>query len=174
MQQVGEKPTEESVRMAMDLAWRDHHHARDQTWRALQIEAVLGAGLVTVDAQFHNAIATGCAGALVIIAALSGFLITRHHRRLERRKFIHIINCEEWLGLHRDDLIPLAAEDPKKDQRPPMVKEGAVSVPSKVGWWSILNPCVQNTTVFIARMHLAIIAFGVLMIVLRARRAWQS
>ncbi|MBW2737280.1 MAG: hypothetical protein JRE64_00235, partial [Deltaproteobacteria bacterium] len=44
-------PDKESVIAAMDQAWRDHHHARDQTWKALQIEAVLGAGLVTVDAQ---------------------------------------------------------------------------------------------------------------------------
>jgi hypothetical protein len=170
MEQTGNKPTEESVRTAMDEAWRDHHHARDQTWRALQMEAVLGAGLVTVDAQFQNAIATACAGALVIIAAISGFLISLHHRKLERRKFIHIMNCEEWLGLHRDDIIPKAAHEPQKDQRTTTIKEGAVSVPGELRLRDIFNPWVQNTAVFIARMHVAIIAFGGLMILLRALR----
>lgn len=31
-------PKNESVRIAMDQAWRDHHHARNQTWRALQMD----------------------------------------------------------------------------------------------------------------------------------------
>ncbi len=44
---------QESIRLAMDQAWRDHHHARDQTWKALQIVVVLGAGLVTVDFNFN-------------------------------------------------------------------------------------------------------------------------
>ena len=61
-----DKPDNETVRLAMELAWRDHHHARDQTWKAVQMEAVLGAGLVTVDAQFGNTIATFAAATLVV------------------------------------------------------------------------------------------------------------
>jgi len=171
MERVDDKPTEESVRTAMDQAWRDHHHARDQTWRALQMEAVLGAGLVTVDVQFHDVVATTCAGILAVLAALSGFLISLHHRKLERRKFIHIINAEEWLGLHRDDLIPKKATHPGDDKRSDIVKDAAVSAPERLRIREIVNPFRQNTAVFIMRMHLAIMAFAVLMIALRAWRA---
>ena len=66
---------QESIRLAMDQAWRDHHHARDQTWKAVQIEAVLAAGIVGVDFQLGNVGATIAAGVLVIIAAIFG--ITR-------------------------------------------------------------------------------------------------
>ena len=40
-----DKPDNETVRLAMELAWRDHHHARDQTWKA---EKVLGAELIAL------------------------------------------------------------------------------------------------------------------------------
>ncbi len=162
-----EKPNSESVKAAMDMAWRDHHHARDQTWRVLQIEAILGAGLVTVDAQFQSLWATMSAGVLVILAAFSGMLISWHHRKLERRKFIHIMNCEEWLGLRRDDLIPLAADDLQQDTRPCRVKDGTVTVPRRMRPWDIVNPRVQNTAVFIMRMHFAIASFGALMVIIR-------
>ena len=68
----GEGPTEESIRTAMELAWRDHHHARDQTWKTVQIVAVLGAGLLSMDLVNKNLIATAFASVLVIIAAAFG------------------------------------------------------------------------------------------------------
>ena len=34
-------PSPESIRTAMSLAWSDHHHMREQTWKALQMEFVL-------------------------------------------------------------------------------------------------------------------------------------
>jgi len=95
----------------MELAWRDHHHARDQTWKAVQIVAVLGAGLVTVDAQFGNPVATDAAAILVVLVAFFGILISLHHRKLECRKFVHLMNCEEHLGLRRKDLIPSYEDD---------------------------------------------------------------
>ena len=104
----------ESVRVAMDEAWRDHHHARDQTWRALQIEGLLGAGLITVDAQFQNNLATIAAGVRVFVAATFELLISWHHRKLEIRKIIHVYFCEEYLGLHRDQLIPKYRDELKK------------------------------------------------------------
>src|SRR5260370_20553650 len=95
-------PDKESVRLAMDLAWRDHHHAREQTWKAVQIEAALAAGLIGVDWQIRSVPATIAAGVLVVMSAIFGVLISLHHRKLEVRKFTHIVNCEEFFGLHRD------------------------------------------------------------------------
>jgi len=179
----------ENIRAAMEDAWRDHHHARDQTWRVLQIEAALGAGLVTVDAQFHSIWATVFAGILVILAALSGMLISWHHRKLERRKFIHIINCEDQLGLHKWNLVPLKDRLQEYEQelhtgvdpadmekvaeirrKMKLVTEGAVTVPCKMRWWDVFNPWAQNTAIFIMRMHVAILAFGALMIIIRCNK----
>jgi hypothetical protein len=142
-------PEPESIRMAMDQAWRDHHHARNQTWRAVQIEAVLAAGLVGIDFQLGNAGATLAAGILVMIASLFGIMISLHHRRLERRKFMHILNCEEALGLHQDNLI------------------SDVSLPSEIHIWDVFLFWKMNTALFILRMHVAIMAFAIVFVVAR-------
>ncbi len=137
-------PAPESLRAALDQAWRDHHHARDQTWRTVQIEAVLAAGLVSVDFQYESVTATGFAAALVVLASILGVLISLHHRELECRKFLHITNLERALELIRDDLIP----------------SSSISAPPKLKWWHIFDLRVLNTAAFILRMHAAILAFA--------------
>ena len=144
-----QEPEQESIRMAMDQAWRDHHHARDQTWRAVQIEALLAAGIVGVDFQMENFGATLAAGILVIIAAMFGIMISLHHRKLEIRKFTHIMNCEEALGLHQPNLID------------------KVSLPSPITFWDAFHFRKMNTALFILRMHVAIMVFAVIFIVAR-------
>ena len=139
----------DSIRLAMDLAWRDHHHMREQTWRALQIEAALAVGLVGVDWQIQNIYVTVAAGVLVVIAAIFGILITLHHRKGEIRKFTHIVNCEEALGLHSKDLLP----------------PGTTNLPRPLRFIDALNPWVQNTSAFILRMHIAILTFAILYVV---------
>jgi hypothetical protein len=135
-------PQPESIRQAMDEAWRDHHHARDQTWKAVQMEAVLAAGLVTLDVQFHSVVATTLMGVLVVLSAVSGILISFHHRSVERRKFEHILNCEKALGLHGPNLI------------------SGVKLPDKLRLRDAFIPSVGNTVVFIIRLHLAILFFA--------------
>ena len=140
------KADPDSIRLAMDLAWRDHHHMREQTWRALQIEAVLVAGLIGIDWQIQNIYATIAAGLLVLFAAPFGIQITLRHRQGEIRKFTHITNCEEALGLHRDDLLPA----------------DTTKIPSPVRFIDAFRPSVSNTSAFILRMHIAIILFSIL------------
>jgi hypothetical protein len=156
-------PDNDSVRLAMELAWRDHHHAREQTWKAIQIEAVLGAGLVTVAAQFKNSpYAIGAAAILVFFAAIFGIAISLHHRELERRKFAHILNCEEYLGLHRDDLIPV-----KKGLKiPTETGVSEVGLPGEFSIWAVFNPLQRmNTAIFILRMHIAIAGFALIFLI---------
>lgn len=152
-----EPPSEDSVRSAMEWAWRDHHHARDQTWKALQMEAVLGAGLITVDARYGSPWATLGTAALVILTAAFGLMISWHHRKLERRKIIHVYNCERHLGLHADHLIP--ALDGRTDLSPE-VRDAAVEVPRAVSFWQIFDVRKTNTALFIMRMHVAIMVFA--------------
>ena len=160
-------PSEESLLKAMELAWKDHHHARDQTWKTVQIVAVLGAGLLTIDLQYKDLLATSLSALLVLISGGVGVGITWNHRKLERRKFIHLMNCEELLGLHRDDVIPLRRGDNWAKGKSDLVKDGAVSVPQVHSAWSIINPFKHNTSLFIVRMHFAIMAFTLLIVFLR-------
>lgn len=150
-------PEHDTVRAVMELAWRDHHHARDQTWKALQIVAVLGAGLVTVDAQFGKPVATIAATTLVVPAAVFGILITLHHRKLECRKFRHIMNCEEYLSLRRKDLLPSYDDDPIAGVKPP----------EQLSFWAIFNPRQRSTASFILRIHFAIMMFAIIVMVTR-------
>ena len=157
-----------SVRSAMELAWRDHHHARDQTWKAVQMVAALGAGFITVEIQFHNFVASLATGILVVLTAYFAITIAKNHRKLERRKFIHIMNCEEWLGLHRDDLIPLSKGDNEfLLSKEAITKDGSISVPKVYSLWEALNPTKHNTSLFMIRMLLAIITLVIIFISFR-------
>ena len=160
-----ERPTEESLRMAMDQAWRDHHHARDQTWKTVQIVAVLGAGLLSMDLVNKNLAATAFATVLVVIASAFGAGVTWNHRKLEVRKFIHLMNCEELLGLHRDDVIPLYTTPQEMKSKKKRVWDGAVALPAEFSGLAVINPAKNNTALFMLRMHLAIMVFAVLVFV---------
>ena len=169
----------ESVRKAMELAWRDHHHARDQTWKTIQVVAVIAGGLVALDYKYEESVPTLLAASLTIVSALFGILITWNHRKLERRKFIHIMNCEEYLGLHQSFLIPLHSNeklvgmrDREKDNGKDkvlqkLIDDSAVKVPATFSYLHIINPFKNNTALFILRMHVAIILFSLLVLVLR-------
>lgn len=160
-------PTEASLLKAMELAWRDHHHARDQTWKTVQMVAVLGVGLLTVDYKYESMLATAFAGVLVALAATFGASITWHHRKLEVRKFTHLMNCEELLGLHRNDIIPLDPGNGSMKEEPQHIQDGAVKVPSMFEKSDIVNPLKNNTALFILRIHLAIIALAGLVLYMR-------
>ena len=137
----GSKHDNDSIQLAMDQAWRDHHHTRDQTWKALQIEFLVVAGLVGADWQLQSSLVTIVAAILVCIVTVSGIQITlRHRNSVEVRKFEHIMNCEEALGLHTDSLIC------------------GVKPPSPISILDAFNPRKGNTALFILRMHLAIMA----------------
>ena len=161
------RPEPESIRLAMDQAWRDHHHARDQTWKALQMVVVLGAGLVTIDFKFTSLIATFSSALLVYLASYTGIEITLNHRKLERRKFIHIMNCEDWLGLHRDELIPFDPDDGSIGQKAEKVRDSAVKIPQMITKYDIINFAKQNTSLFLLRMHIAVIGFSTIIVLSR-------
>lgn len=145
--EIGPKPTDElrsSLETAMELAWRDHHHARDQTWKALQMEALLAIALIgidlkTVDQSFKYLPLVG--SILLFLIAISGIMITLHHRELERRKFRHIMHCEDALGVR------------------PYID--GVSLPAPIYIWDIFAFWKSNTVLFIMRMHFVILVFAI-------------
>ena len=147
---MNEESEGESIRMAMNQAWQDHHHTRDQTWKALQAELLICAGVIGINWQIQSFWITVSSGILLFIVTLCGIQITlRHRNKVELRKFDHIMNCEEALGLHRHDLI------------------SNVKRPEPISFWDAFRPEKANTALFILRMHIAIWVFSILFIVWR-------
>lgn len=135
---------EDNVRLAMDQAWRDHQHTRDQTWKTLQYEIMIAAGLVAVSWSSTLVFFSLAADILLFFIVLSGIQITlRHRNKVEILKFKHIMNCEEFLGLHKSDLIC------------------DVSHPKPITFWHAFCPLKGNTALFILRMHVAIFLFSI-------------
>ena len=142
-------PDPDSIRLALDKAWQDHHHTRDQTWKSLQIEAALVAGLIGIDWQLGNVQATVAAGLLVIIAAFFGMRITIQHRnKVECKKFEFITKFEEALGI--DSIVG-----------------GKTQVPEPIRLYDAFNYNKNNTALFILRMHIAIFIFSAVYLLVR-------
>lgn len=138
----------ESIRKAMDEAWGDHHNTRDQTWKALQTEFLIVAGVVGANWQVQSPLVTVVAAVFICFVVLCGIQITlRHRNKVEIRKFTHILNCEEALGLHQDHLI------------------SGVELPLRISICDAFNLYKGNTSLFILRMHLAIMGFALFVLV---------
>lgn len=132
-----------SIEKGMELAWQDHHHARNQTWEALKIEALLAIALIGIDvSEIVNPAIPYIGSALLFLLSISGIMITLHHRELERRKFRHIMHCEEALGLRK--------------------YIDGVKPPSPIYIWDIFTFWKSNTILFIMRMHFTILIIAVL------------
>jgi hypothetical protein len=139
---IKDEPSADTLRTALDGAWADHHHTRDQTWKSLEVELGLGGGLLGIGFLFDAPLLTAFVGILVVIVAACGIMITvRHRNAVERRCFIHITKLERALGL------PLYL--------------GKTRIPSKIRPAHVLNPFKNNTSLFILRMHIAILVFAV-------------
>jgi len=131
-----------SLEMGMQLAWQDHHHARNQTWEALKLEAVLAIALIGIDVSRIVSPAIPYIGStLLFLLATSGLMITLHHRELERRKFRHIMHCEDALGLRK--------------------YIDGVGMPAPIYIWDIFFFWKSNTILFIMRMHFTILVLAV-------------
>lgn len=132
-----------SIEKGMELAWQDHHHARNQTWEALKIEALLAIALIGIDVSKIISPAVPYLGSILLfLLSISGIMITLHHRELERRKFRHIMNCEEALGIRK--------------------YIDAVKPPRPIYIWDIFLFWKSNTVLFIMRMHFTILMIAIL------------
>lgn len=147
---------------AMDGCWRDHQNTRAQTWGALTIVVSLAGGAIALDSKFGQIWSTAFSVLLVVVAAIIGIRLTWHHREYERRKFFHIMKCEEALGLRKLD-------------------EKGNSIGGLLHWpvkpekqlrdltWSDLLPWAKDpkTPSFIIQMHLAVIVLSILLAISR-------
>ncbi len=137
------RPSQSALEMALDKAWTDHHHARDQTWKSLQAEVTIGVGLFGASVLFPIPKLTLLSSGLLALVSISAIMITwRHRNAVERRCFIHITKLERALGLKRC--------------------LGKTRIPRKLRYLDIIDPRENNTSLFILRMHVAILVFAAL------------
>ena len=129
----------------LDIQWQDHFQTRSQTWKALEITAVLAIALVGLDWQADNRIVTIGAATLLFIVAQFGILITLRHRTVEIKKFKIITSLEKQLGVANENLV----------------------LPKTINWFSIFLVWKSNTPLFILRMHFIIQLFAIGYCILR-------
>jgi len=147
---IRESTEPESIRRAMEDAWKDHQHTRDQTWKALTFVVGIGAGVVVSTWQSHWLPVKIVADALLFLVALCGAQITyRHRNTVEITKFRHIAQCEEALGLTG-------------------VITG-VKMPREITPWDVFLPWKGNTALFILRMNFSIMLFAVFLLIWHTR-----
>ncbi len=126
----------------LEIEWQDHFQTRTQTWKTLELEALLVVGLIGINWQLRNQAATMVIAALLVIATFFGARITLHHRDVEVKKISTIIDIERRLG---------AAE---------MGLFAEVARPTPLKWHSIFSG-KASTPLFILMMHYVILIFGV-------------
>ena len=148
------KPSDESLQKMLEVQWQDHFQTRTQTWKALEITALIAVALVGLDWQASNPLVTIGMAILLLVVAQFGIQITLKHRRVELTKFLIIAEIEHELGLD------------KLDKRLGKVDVHLVP-PQPLSWWSIFQIRQSNNPLFIMRMHFAIQLFAIGYLVLR-------
>jgi disulfide bond formation protein DsbB len=144
-------PTPETLRQQLDIQWQDHFQTREQTWKALQMVAVLFVGYIGAGLKADNPWLIWAGGVVCILAACFGIAVTIHHRKVQITKHTFIHRLEDKLGLHRDDLL------------------AEVGAPSPFRWAGILNFRHMATPTFILLMHVAILALAAIYMFARLR-----
>ena len=137
-------PSEEALIKALEMEWHDHFQTRAQTWRILEVEGALVAGIIGADWAFGSVLATLLMIVPLTILVALGISVSRHHHRIQIMKFEHITNIEKYLHLLGPDLIK--NYDFSGSQRTKMFR-------------------------FFACTHLSLLAFG---IAIATNRVWET
>src|SRR5947209_12268335 len=92
MKSKPEKPhhnlSEAALLKTLEIQWQDHFQTRTQTWKTLEISALLAVALVGIDWRIGNPLVTIVAASLLILVTQFGIQITLKHRKVEREKFL--------------------------------------------------------------------------------------
>jgi hypothetical protein len=132
-------PTEDSLRLMLDILWKDLFHVRNQTWKALEIEILLVLLLVLIDFILKNIYFTIIFSCIISLAIIAGIKSAIHHRKTQLRTLAHIKQIENELGLIRTGLID------------------HISKPKEVFLSNAFNYNCNSTPIFIIRIHLVLL-----------------
>ena len=144
-QKSDSKPTKDVLLKMMEIQWQDHIQTRLQTWKSIEIAAIIAVALVGLDWRIDNPLITTVTAVLLMFVAYSGMHITLRHRIVEQNKFRIISSLEAQLGI----------ADPE------------VKPPKPISLWSIFKIHQSNTALFILRMHFVIFLFAVCYLIVR-------
>ncbi len=140
------KPSEAALLKLLDIQWQDHFQTRSQTWKALEITALIAVALVGLDWKIDNRLVTLVVAGLLAIVALFGMQITvRHRNNVEVMKFKIIKSVGEELGL----------------------VDSKLELPNPIRWWYVFLFWKSNTSLFILRMQFVILLFAIGYLVFR-------
>ncbi len=134
----------EAMVKCLEMQWQDHFQTRAQTWKSLQMDAVLAVALLGIDWRLQSTSATTIAAILLIVAALFGALITRHHRKVEILKLTAVQTLETMLG------VPAY---------------GQFTPPEHNQLLDVVRFNKSNTSLFILRTHIIFMIFGIVYVI---------
>jgi len=143
----------------LEIQWQDHFQTRTQTWKTLEISALLAVALVGIDWRIGNPLVTIVAASLLILVTQFGIQITLKHRKVEREKFLIIETVEKELELDEVRRKALQGEADRNNK-----KGGGIDL---IYWKSIFHFKKSNTPLFILRMHFVIQLFAAGNLVIR-------
>ena len=132
--------SEESKVQLIAHQWQDHFQTRAQTWKALEIAAILSVALIGIDWRIESVVAKFVAAILLgIISFLGGQITIRHRNEVEINKF----TIMKELGQSLD------------------IQDSKFGIPEAIGWRSIFKLSHNSTSLFILRMHFVIFMLAV-------------
>ena len=143
-----DSPEPESLRQQLQIEWADHIQSRAQSWRAVQLEMLLVAALIGIDASFKDQLLVIMMASFASVAAVMGFVFSLIHWRVQERIFRNIESIEKALRL--DQVIRLHAS-------------GGVQLRL------IFDPRSRLAVVMILRVHLIILIFATAYLIVRLR-----
>lgn len=134
--------TQEALLKDLEIQWQDHFQTRAQTWKSLEITAILAVALLGLGSQAPHAAISIMAALLLILISMFGTQITlRHRNKVELNKINAIVKLEEDLFINK-----------------------SLASPDRLSALTIFNLKKSNTPLFILRIHFVIQLFALLYI----------
>lgn len=98
-------PSEETLRQQLDIQWRDHWATSGQSWKTLQMVALLFVGYIGSGLKVSDPLLIRIGGVICMLAACFGIAITIHCRQMQITRFTFIYKLEKMLKLHDEKLL---------------------------------------------------------------------
>jgi len=129
----------------LETEWEDHFQTRRQTWKALEVAALITVAVVGVQWKSTDPSICFISSVLLIFVSLFGMQITlRHRNSVEVAKFTIITEIEKHLNFQATDL----------------------NIPKPIEILDIIRFRKSNTSLFILRMHGIIFLLAIVMLIL--------